>query len=244
MRNLKIVLAYDGAGFMGWQVQSGVRTVQGTMEMALGEILGHEARVIASGRTDAGVHALGQVINVRTASPIPIDGLIRGLNSILPGDVSVISAVDVGPDFHARYQARSKSYLYLMDTGSVRSPFLDRYALHIRYHLDIPAMKESMRHLLGEHDFASFLATGSTVKTTVRIITATDLITQGNKTVFWIKGSGFLRYMVRNIVGTLLLVGTGKLAPEDMSRIIALRDRQFAGPTAPPHGLYLIGVEY
>ena len=244
MRNVKLVIAYDGAGFMGWQIQSGVRTVQETMEKALGEILGHPVRVRASGRTDAGVHAVGQVINFPTSSNIPPDGLLRGLNSILPGDVSVISAADAGPDFHSRYAARSKTYLYLMETAPIRSPFLDRYALHVRWPLDVPAMREAAGHLLGEHDFTSFMAAGSAVKTTVRSITTAELTTQGSKLVFWIQGSGFLRYMVRNIVGTLLLVGRGKLSPQEMSRIMLLKDRGCAGPTAPPQGLYLIGVEY
>jgi tRNA pseudouridine38-40 synthase len=244
IRNLKLVIAYDGSGFMGWQIQPKVRTLQETIEKALQKILGHSVRIIASGRTDAGVHALGQVINFHTPSSIPTDGLVRGLNSILPGDVSVTSAEDVTPDFHAQYMTKKKSYLYVIDSNEVRSPFLERYALHERYPLDIEAMREAAQYLLGEQDFRSFLAAGSSVKTTVRNITASEVITQGNKVFFLIQGSGFLRYMVRNIVGTLLMVGKGKLTPEDMKRIIALRDRNYAGPTAPPQGLYLIGVEY
>ena len=244
IRNLKLVIAYDGSEFMGWQIQPDVRTLQETVEKALGEILGHPTRIIASGRTDAGVHAFGQVINFHTKSTIPIDGLIRGLNAILPGDVSVRSAEDVDPDFHSRYNAKKKSYVYVIDTQDVRNPFLDRYAFHEKYSLDIPAMREAARYILGEHDFTSFLASGSSVKTTVRNITVSEVITHGEKVLFWIQGSGFLRYMVRNIVGTLLLVGRGRRAPEDMECIIALKDRSCAGPTAPPQGLYLIGVEY
>jgi tRNA pseudouridine38-40 synthase len=244
IRNYKIVLAYDGAGFMGWQIQPCVRTVQQSLAAALQEILGHPVRIIASGRTDAGVHALGQVVNFHTASSIPTDGLLRGLNSVLPSDVCVLSVREVSPDFHARYMARSKRYVYVIDTAAVRSPFLDRYAFHVRAQLDISAMSESARYLLGEHDFTSFLAAGSEVKTTVRTITVSEVITKGNKVFFYIQGGGFLRHMVRNIVGTLLLVGRRKLLPEDMKRIIALKDRSCAGPTAPPQGLYLIGVEY
>lgn len=244
MRNVKLVLAYDGSGFMGWQIQPGVRTVQDTLEKALEVILGHPVRVFASGRTDAGVHALGQVVNFHTSSSVPVDGLLRGLNSVLPGDISILKSEDVEPGFHAQFQAKRKSYLYVIDTGEVRSPFLGRYALHEKHPLNIEAMRSSSRYLLGGHDFTSFLASGSSVKTTVRNITVSELITRGNKVLFFIQGSGFLRYMVRNIVGTLLLVGKGKLPPEEMERIIDLKDRNFAGPTAPPQGLYLIEVGY
>jgi tRNA pseudouridine38-40 synthase len=244
IRNFKVVLAYDGAGFMGWQIQPGVRTVQETLEASLKKIFDHPTRTIASGRTDAGVHALGQVVNFRTASSIPAEGLLRGLNAVLPGDVSAISVTEVSHDFHARYMARSKSYLYVMDADLVRSPFLDRYALHLNFPVDVQAMGEAARYLLGEHDFASFLAAGSEVRTSVRTITASEVMKRGNKVLYWIQGSGFLRHMVRNIVGTLLLVGRGKLLPDDMQRIIALKDRSCAGPTVPPQGLYLIGVEY
>jgi tRNA pseudouridine38-40 synthase len=244
IRNFKLVLAYDGAGFMGWQIQPGVRTVQETLESSLEKIFDHPVRIIASGRTDTGVHALGQVANFHAESSIPTDGLLRGLNAVLPGDVSVISVTDASPEFHARYMARSKSYLYVMDTKEVRNPFLERYALHVRFPLDVQAMRESAKYLLGEHDFISFLASGSEVRTSVRTMTASEVMSRGSKVFFWIQGSGFLRHMVRNIVGTLLLVGRGKLLPEDMQRIIALKDRSYAGPTAPPQGLYLIGVEY
>jgi len=244
MRNIKCVIAYDGAGFFGWQIQDGARTVQETIEGALHLILSHPVRVIASGRTDTGVHAFAQVINFPTQSAIPTDGLVRGLNSILPGDIAVLSAEDAAPEFHARYMAKSKTYVYVMDTSPVRDPFLERYALHVKGPLDSGSMQEAAGFLLGEHDFASFKAAGSPVKTTTRIITTSEVIKTGNKMFFWMQGSGFLRHMVRNIVGTLLLVGKGKLVPEDLQRIMALKDRAFAGPTAPPQGLYLVSVEY
>lgn len=243
-RNIKLVIAYDGSGYLGWQIQPGARTLQDTVEKALERILGHPIRIYASGRTDAGVHAFGQVINFHTPSAIPLDGLLRGLNSILPVDISVLNAEEAAPGFHAQFQARKKTYAYVIDTGPVRSPFLDRYAFHERSALDASAMGASTGYLLGEHDFTSFLASGSSVKTTVRTITLSEIITLRNKVVFLIQGSGFLRYMVRNIVGTLLLVGRGKLPPEEMERIIARKDRKFAGPTAPPQGLYLVNVEY
>jgi len=244
MRNIRLVIAYDGSGYLGWQIQPGVRTLQDTVEKGLETILGNPVRIYASGRTDTGVHAFGQVVNFHTPSSIPVDGLLRGLNSILPGDISVLSAEEADLDFHAQFQAKKKTYVYVIDTGPLRSPFLDRYALHEKYALDAEAMRASARFLLGEHDFTSFLASGSSVKTTVRNITISEIITRGNMVLFLIQGSGFLRYMVRNIVGTLLLVGRGKLPPEEIERIIARKDRGFAGPTAPPQGLYLVNVEY
>jgi len=229
---------------MGWQIQDGVRTVQETMECSLEKILGHATRVIASGRTDAGVHALAQVINFPTESSVPPEGLVRGLNSVLPGDVVVSSAVDVQPEFNARFMAKAKTYVYVMNISTLRNPFLERYALQVKRPLDCKAMQDAAICLVGEHDFTSFQASGSSVKTTSRLITTSEIMQKGNKVFFCMKGSGFLRHMVRNIVGTLLLVGSGKIVPHDFQQILALKDRSLAGPTAPPQGLYLMGVEY
>lgn len=244
MRNIRSVIAYDGSGFMGWQIQTGVRTVQGVLEQAIQKVQGHPVRVIGSGRTDTGVHAMGQVMNFFTDSSIPTQGLLRGLNSVLPGDVAVLSAEDADADFHARAMARSKTYVYVLDMAPVRNPFLDRYALHVGKTLDTEAMREAVHVLCGEHDFSSFQAAGSEVKTTVRTITVSEVAVRGYKVYVWMQGSGFLRHMVRNIVGTLVLVGKGRLKPEDMKRILDLHDRSHAGPTARPQGLYLMGVEY
>ena len=244
MRNIKCVIAYDGSGYSGWQVQTGDRTVQGPVEEALATILGHPVRVTASGRTDAGVHALGQVINFTTGTSIPLQGLLRGLNAVLPGDVAIQSAMDAPQDFHARYTARSKTYMYVMDTAPVRNPFLQRYVLHVGIPLDSEAMRTAAHQLKGEHDFASFQAVGSDVKNTVRTILASEVVVKGDRVYLWMQGSGFLRHMVRNIAGTLLQIGRGKFVPDDMQKIMELRDRRNAGPTAPPQGLYLVGVEY
>jgi tRNA pseudouridine38-40 synthase len=244
MRNIKSVISYDGSGFMGWQAQVGVRTVQETLETALQQILKHPVRVTASGRTDAGVHALGQVVNFFTGSSIPAGGLLRGLNAALPRDVAVRSVEDAPPEFHARFLAREKTYAYVLHTAAVRNPFLERYALHVGRPLDCGAMREALGTLVGEHDFASFQGAGSEVKTTVRTIISADLSWQGDRVYVWMQGSGFLRHMVRNIVGTLLMVGERRLEPADMHRILDLRDRSHAGPTAPPQGLYLVGVAY
>lgn len=244
MRNIKITLAYDGTGFMGWQVQPGVRTVQQTLEDALESILGYRVRTHASGRTDTGVHALGQVVNVHTESPIPTQGLFWALNSKLPKEISIRSVEEVSPDFHARFSAKSKKYVYIFDTAGEISPFLARYALHVNDALDISAMKQSAAYLEGEHDFSSFMGAGSSVKTTRRLIFKSDIFSRRDRIFFYIQGSGFLRHMVRNIAGTLLLIGRGKLSPEDMQDILNKRNRALAGPTAPPQGLYLVGVEY
>ncbi len=244
MRNLKIILAYDGAGFMGWQIQPGVRTVQETLESALENIFGHAVRVHASGRTDTGVHALGQVVHVHTSSPIPTSGLLRALNSKLPGEISILSVEDVDLNFHARFMAKSKKYVYIIDTSPFFSPFLARYAVHVKEPLDVSAMKLSAAYLKGEHDFTSFMGAGSSVKTTQRKILESEVFSHGERVFFYIHGSGFLRHMVRNIAGTLLLIGNGTRPPEDMVAILQKKDRACAGPTAPPQGLYLVGVDY
>jgi len=244
MRNLKIVLAYDGAGFLGWQFQPGVRTVQETLESALEKILGHKVRAHASGRTDTGVHALGQVVNVHTFSSIPTHGLLRALSSKFQGEISIISVEEVPQDFHARFMAKSKKYVYIIDTSPMASPFLARYAVHVKEHLLIRAMQQAAGYLVGEHDFTSFMGAGSSVKTTQRRMLASEVFSHGAKVFFYIHGSGFLRHMVRNIAGTLLLVGNGTLAPQEMVKILEKKNRACAGPTAPPQGLYLLGVDY
>jgi len=244
MRNFKITISYDGTGFNGWQLQPDVRTVQGVIEDGLSGIFGHRARVIASGRTDTGVHALGQVINVRTGSSIPCDGLQQTMNSIFTPEISTIGVEEVGPDFHARYMAKSKKYVYIFDISEMVSPFMARYVLHVRGGLDIRAMRQCARYLLGEHDFTSFMGAGSSVKTTTRRIVFSDILDYDGRILFIIEGTGFLRHMVRNIAGTLILAGKGKIEPTDMIDILEKRDRAIAGPTAPPHGLYLAEVYY
>jgi len=243
-RNLKLVLAYDGSSFMGWQTQPGVRTVQDTCESALKKILCHEVRVIAAGRTDSGVHALHQVINVHTSNPIPMEGLLRAANAALPRDVAVVSGEEQPPDFHARIMAKSKTYVYIIDTSEVFSPLLSRYVLHVRQSLDIASMQDAAVLLTGQRDFRSFQAAGSSVITSIRDVRVSEISARGQRIFYRIQGSGFLRHMVRNIVGTLLMVGTGILLPEDVGVILEKKDRRYAGPTAPPEGLYLLGVEY
>lgn len=243
-RNIKLTLSYDGSAFQGWQLQASGRTVQGILEERLAKILGGSPRTIAAGRTDAGVHALGQVINVLTDSTIPTEALKRALNALLPEDVAVHAVMDVSVDFHARYLAKSKRYVYIIDAAPLHSPFLSRYTLKVDYRLDIPAMRQAALTFIGEHDFAAFMGVGSPVKSSVRQVTVSELVLKDTRLYYIIEGSGFLRHMVRNIVGTLLMVGRGSLAPEDIAGIIQSRDRSKAGPTAPPQGLYLLAVNY
>ncbi|MBN1636190.1 MAG: tRNA pseudouridine(38-40) synthase TruA [Deltaproteobacteria bacterium] len=243
-RNIKITLAYDGSAFFGWQIQPGQRTVQGTLEGCLSRILGHRVSVIAAGRTDTGVHALSQVINVHTHTPIPTDRLLSALNNMLPHDITALSADTAAPEFHARYMTQSKQYVYIIDTAGPISPFLSRYVLHVEYKIDMCAMEKAAGYFVGEHDFTSFMGTGSCVKTTLRRVRASEVIQKKSKIYYFIEGDGFLRHMVRNIVGTLLLVARGKLDPDDIPQIIKNRDRSCAGPTAPARGLYLFKVNY
>jgi len=244
LRNIKLTLSYDGSFFQGWQAQASGRTVQGVLEEALSRILGGSPKTVAAGRTDAGVHALGQVVNVRTDATIPTEALKRALNSLLPDDVVIRSAMDASDDFHARYLAKSKRYVYIIDASEDPSPFLSRYALKVDSRLDVPAMQQAALTFVGEHDFAAFMGAGSPVKSTIRRVSVSELVLKDTRLYYIIEGSGFLRHMVRNIVGTLLMVGRGSLAPEDILGIIQGRDRAKAGPTAPPQGLYLAAVNY
>jgi tRNA pseudouridine38-40 synthase len=244
MRTLKLVLEYDGFDYCGWQVQAGAPTIQGVLEQALTKILGERVRTHGAGRTDAKVHALGQVASFRCSSSIPATALQRGLNSLLPRDVVVYDAQDAPADFHARFSALGKIYTYRILNRSVRAPLRLRYVWHLRQALDVAAMAGAGALLQGTHDFAAFQATGSAVKTTERTLAALTITREGDEVVISCTANGFLRHMVRNIVGTLVEVGQGTRMPADIKRIIDGRDRRLAGATAPPQGLYLVQVLY
>jgi tRNA pseudouridine38-40 synthase len=244
MRTLKLVLEYDGFEYCGWQVQEDAPTIQGVLEAALAKILGGRVRVHGAGRTDAKVHALGQVASFRCASAIPTIALQRALNSLLPRDVVVQSAEDVPADFHARFSALGKTYAYRILNRPVRAPLRLRYVWHLPRLLNVPAMVEAGAFLHGPHDFASFQATGSVVKTTERTLTALTITREDDEVVLSCTANGFLRHMVRTIVGTLVEVGRGTRTPADLKHIIDGRDRRLAGATAPPQGLYLVKVLY
>lgn len=240
----RITLAYDGTDYQGWQVQPDQPTIQGRLQECLENMAGHAVNIVGAGRTDSGVHAQAQVAHFQLGLSIPPDGLLRGLNSFLPEAIRVRDA-DLAPDgFHARYSARSKTYCYYLERSPVALPFRSRFAHHYPHTLDLEAMKSACDGFIGRKDFAAFCAASSEVKTTVRECTASRLIEQGDELVYETSANGFLHHMVRNIVGTLLEVGRGKLAPEDIARLFESRDRRLSGPTAPARGLHLMHVDY
>jgi tRNA pseudouridine38-40 synthase len=249
MRNIKLVLAYDGSEFSGWQVQPDAPTIQETLANAIERLTGEKLLPQGSGRTDAGVHALAQVATFATASPIPVENFLSALNGILPASIRVLEAGEMAADFHARKSARTKTYTYRMYRGAICPPFLARYVWHYPYPLDEAAMGEAAGLVAGEHDFTSFAAVDpergrAEGASNVRQIFRSEWRREGEEFGYTVRGSGFLHHMVRNLVGTFLLVGKGSLAAEDIARILQERNRSAAGATAPAAGLYLVGVEY
>jgi tRNA pseudouridine38-40 synthase len=245
VRRVKLTLAYDGTAYRGFQVQPNGPTIQSAVEDALGRLLGESVKLRAAGRTDAGVHARDQVADFADSGRRSTGDILRGGNALLPGDIRILSASEVSSSFNARRDAVEKEYRYFLHVGSVASPFLSRYSWHIEKELDLDAMREGMAGLVGEHDFSSFRGQGCTAKTAVRRILRADL-GEGPSSLRFIAfaGSGFLRHMVRNLVGTLVDVGKGKTPPGRMGEILSLRDRAQAGPTAPAHGLFLWRIAY
>jgi tRNA pseudouridine38-40 synthase len=250
MRNLKLVLAYDGAEFSGWQVQPDAATVQGTLASAIGRVTGEKVLPQGSGRTDAGVHALAQVATFATESPIPAQNLVKALNDILPPSIRVLEAAEAPLEFHPRKSAHAKTYRYRMYRGAICPPSLARYVWHYPYPLDEDAMRRAADAVIGERDFTSFAAVDSErgredeTISNVRQIFASTWERAGEELVYTIRGSGFLHHMVRNLVGTFVLVGKSTLQSEDVSEILAARNRSTAGATAPAGGLYLVSVDY
>jgi len=244
MRNLKLTLAYDGTEFHGWQIQPQMRTIQGELERALAKLFNHEVSVTGSGRTDAGVHAHGQVANVHTIRIMDTDAVLRGANALLPVEIRLLSVEEVAPEFHARHSARSKTYEYHVWRHPIVSPFHCRYVYAFRYPLDEDAIDGGTRCFLGTHDFTSFCAAGTEVEDRTRTIYEACWDRSESTWIFRIRGSGFLQYMVRTIAGTLLEIGRARILPGQIAGIFAARDRRLAGPSLPPHGLHLIEVEY
>ena len=277
MRNLKLIVSYDGFEFAGWQVQPGRATVQGTLASAIGRLSGENVLPQGSGRTDAGVHALAQVATFLTASSIPVENWVVALNDILPASIRVLEVSEVAADFHARKSARAKTYRYRMHRGAVCPPFLARYVWHYPYPLDEAAMTAAAGVVVGKQDFTSFAAVdpervermrastegdnggagearktaGATttaasaiVPTNIREVFSSAWVREGDELVYTIRGNGFLHHMVRNLVGTFVLVGKGSVTLEGFRHILAARERSAAGPTAPAGGLYLVSVEY
>jgi tRNA pseudouridine38-40 synthase len=246
-RTLALTVAYEGTAFAGWQRQPDARTVQAVLEDALAAIEERPVPVVAAGRTDAGVHARGQVVSVEVANQLRPDVLIRALNVRLPDDVRVLDITDAAPGFDARHDARAKVYHYTMAIGADPGPFVRRVVWHLPQRLDVAAMRRAAASLAGEHDFAAFQAAGGDVRTSVRRLLRSELVDRSGPPHYLryeVTGTGFLRHMVRNIVGTLVDIGRGRWPAEEMAAILASRSRQRAGATAPPHGLVLVRVLY
>jgi tRNA pseudouridine38-40 synthase len=244
VRNISLILAYDGTRYHGWQCQPDVVTIEETVRGAVQRILDHEIKVYAGARTDSGVHALGQVVNFHTEKAIGHSNLIKGLNSLLPADIRVMGASDVDAAFHARYSARSKTYVYCILSDAFNSPFLSRYVLHWPWNLDLHAMNEALRWIRGEHDFSAFKKKDEPYKSPVREVRHARFVRRGKMIYFVIEGTGFLRYMVRTIVGTAFLVGQGKVSPLGFKEILESRERERAGQTMPACGLFLKKIRY
>lgn len=250
MRNLKLTLSYDGSDFAGWQVQPDLPTVQGLLASAIGRITNEKVLPQGSGRTDAGVHALAQVATFATESSVPTANFVKALNDILPAAVRVTAVEEVAADFHARKSARGKTYRYRIYRGTICPPFLGRYVWHYPFPLDETAMALAAEVVEGEHDFTSFAAVDpergrdGEPASNVRTIFSSAWERTGDEFIYTVSGSGFLHHMVRNLVGTFILVGKGTLLVEDLRRVVEARDRSAGGATAPASGLYLVKVEY
>jgi len=245
-RTFRLTLEYDGAGFEGWQIQPGERrTVQGELEKAIARVARERVKVVGSGRTDAGVHAEGQVASVTFDTSLEPERLQRALNASLPDDVAIRELSVAHDGFDARRDATGKLYRYSLWNAPERAPLRRRRALCLLRPLDLARIRVAAAQLVGCHDFASFQAAGCEAATSVRTLRRIDVTGEAGAAIhLWFEGTGFLRHMVRNIVGTLIEVGSGRRDPEGMTALLAARDRRRAGPTAPAHGLTLVSVSY
>ncbi len=250
MRNIRLLLAYDGSEFSGWQIQPDASTVQGTLASAIGRVTCEKVLPQGSGRTDAGVHALGQVATFPTQSPIPAANLVKALNDVLPPSIRVLEACEAAAEFHARKSARAKTYRYRLYRDPICPPFLSRYVWHYPFPLDENAMQQAASLVIGEHDFTSFAAADpergrdDEIISNVRRIFVSTWKRAGEELIYTVQGSGFLHHMVRNLVGAFVLAGKATLKPENISEILQARNRAAAGATAPASGLYLVNVDY
>ena len=245
IKNFKLIIEYDGTDYHGWQYQKQDRTIQGEIEQAILLMTARQVRLYASGRTDAGVHACGQTAHFCCDTELTPEAVQKGLNSLLSDDIVIQDCRSIHASFHARYDAKSKIYHYRILNRDLPPAIGRQYVLFVRRKLDTSAMRQAISHILGSHDFKAFEGTGSPRSHTVRNVMAADLTENADgRLTFRIEADGFLRFMVRNIVGTLLDVGLGKISPEEFGIILESRDRSRAGATAPPHGLFLMEVKY
>lgn len=244
MRNIKIIIEYDGKSFNGWQKQPDKLNIQGEIEKAIEEITGEKVDLIGSGRTDAGVHSLGQTANFKTNSKIETEKFARAINSKLKKSIVIKSAEEVDERFHSRYSVKSKTYRYIINNSENGTAIYRGLEYHVPMKLDYEKMNEAIKYFKGEHDFKAFKASGTSSKSSVRTILDGEVRKEGERIIIEITGTGFLYNMVRIISGTLLDVGLGKIKPEEITNIIESQDRTKAGKTLPAHGLYLLKVEY
>ncbi len=245
MRTIKLLIEYDGTNYLGWQVQSKGQTIQGVIEENLKKLTGDPARLTGSGRTDGGAHAIGQVAHFRTRSRMDLHSIQRALNSLLPPDIAIKGIEEAGENFHARKQVRSKVYEYRIINQPLRSVFHRDYTWHIPQGLDWEEVKKATQKLIGEHDFSSFRSVGTPTRTAIRRVMRAEWKRGRDGTIrFEIEANGFLKQMVRAIVGTLIEVGKGKINSEEFQKILESKDRKKAGPTAPARGLFLKEVKY
>jgi tRNA pseudouridine38-40 synthase len=252
--NWKLTLAYDGTDFYGWQIQPGQSTIQGELSDAIERVTGERVLPQGSGRTDAGVHARGQVASFELAAPIPPPNLHRALNRTLPSAIRIISAEHAAPDFHARHSVRAKTYEYRIYRGEICAPWLARYVYALNWPLDLEKMRQAASLVIGEHDFTSFAATdpdlaarqsiADTSPDNVRTIFSSSWTEEADLLIYKVRGNGFLHHMVRNLVGTFLDPGRGQIQPEEIIAILQQKSRAAAGPTAPARGLFLESVDY
>jgi len=245
MRNFKLIVEYDGTAYCGWQRQENGLSIQQVLEEAIQLITGEKVSVIGSGRTDAGVHALNQVAHFKSNSSLPLDNIYRGLNSVLPKDIVIKEMKEVPEDFHALRDVKSKVYVYKICNQRLRPAIGRNYFWHVRYPLNMEFMREGTKYIIGTHDFSAFCAANTQVKDRVRTILDID-IKKNEEGIIEVNvvAHGFLKYMVRNIVGTLVEIGRGKWEPEEMKRILESRNRNIAGATAPAYALFLKEVKY
>lgn len=244
-KNFKLTIEYDGTAYHGWQKQKNERTIQGEIEKALLRMTGAKSTLIGSGRTDAGVHAFEQVANFFCDKNIKPENFRKGLDSILPGDIVIKDCVPADSKFHARFDVKSKIYNYKILNRKISSAVDRNFSWFIKKPLNKPAIQSAIRHILGKHDFQAFEGAGSPRANSIRTVLKAGLEQSVNEYItFYIEGNGFLRFMVRNIVGTLVEVGRGKITPDDFKIILLSKNRQLAGATAPAHGLFLMKVKY
>lgn len=244
MRNIALIISYDGSAYFGYQTQNGFITIQQVMEETISKMTKEKVIIYGCGRTDTGVHALNYLLTFKTNSNIPVERIPYALNALLPDDISVKKAFEADDDFHGRFSVKRKTYVYRILNTEFNDPLRAKYTWHYKYPLNLDKMKEAASYVVGEKDFVCFMASGGQVKTTVRNVDELNVEKAGDEIVITISSNGFLYNMVRIITGTLIYVGCGKINPADVKDIIESKDRRKAGITAPPNGLYLKNVEF